>query len=67
MKGQITKCKYLKIFLRIDLTTFKKGTKEGKGFTFKAYEITIPPRPFMVIREPEIDEIIGAVEKHIMN
>jgi len=44
---------------------FKKGSTRGKGFTFKAYKTTIPPRPFMLIKEPEIDEIIDVVKDHI--
>jgi len=46
---------------------FKKGSKRGRGFSFKAYRIVIPPRPYMLIREPEVDEIIEAIENHILD
>lgn len=46
---------------------FKKGTTRGKGFTFKEHKIVIPPRPFMLFNEPEVDEIIKTVEGQMLS
>ena len=44
----------------------RKELDKSNGFNFKACTITIPLRPFMLISEPEIDEIITTVKDQIL-
>jgi phage gpG-like protein len=43
---------------------FKKGTQQGKGFSFRAFEITIPARPYLAINQEDEEKIIDKITKY---
>lgn len=45
---------------------FRKGTTEGRGFTFKGSVIKIPARPFMELAGSDIEEIKKIAEAFIL-
>jgi len=45
---------------------FKKGTKEGRGFTFTDRKIRIPARPYLGISGADRDEIAAIVMDNIL-
>lgn len=45
---------------------FRKGTKEGRGFTFKDRRIRIPARPYLGISGADRDEIVAIVMDNIL-
>jgi phage gpG-like protein len=45
---------------------FKKGTKAGKGFTFKARKITIPQRKFMGRSQALVQRLKEAGRTHLL-
>lgn len=44
---------------------YTKGTKNGQGSTSGSYTIDIPARPYLVLQNEDIEEIIHIVQKHI--
>ncbi|MCX7907950.1 MAG: phage virion morphogenesis protein [Ignavibacteria bacterium] len=45
---------------------FKKGTTFGKGFTTKSYTINIPPRPYLVLQDEDVVEILKKITEKII-
>jgi phage gpG-like protein len=45
---------------------FKKGTKEGRGFTFGERKIAIPARPYLGISKADGEEIAAIVMDNIL-
>lgn len=44
---------------------FKKRTEFGQESVFKAHTIKVPPRPFLVLSDQALDEIITEIRKEI--
>lgn len=41
---------------------FKKGTIKGQGFSFKAYTVTIPARPYLGLNQQDDNKILNAID-----
>lgn len=47
------------------LGQFKKGTRPGRGFSYGAYTINLPPRPFLQLNEADAETIEQAIINYI--
>ncbi len=45
---------------------FKKGTKFGQGYTTKSYTIKMPQRPYLVLQDADIVNILNAIARCIL-
>lgn len=46
---------------------FKKGTEFGRGAEIKAHTIKVPARPFLVLSESALRDIVDEIRKHIIS
>lgn len=70
--GTITQGARSELFVRNRYTRgakkgqFKKGTAEGRGFTFGNRSIAIPARSYLGLSRANSDEVIGIMNNYIM-
>jgi len=65
--GEISQGARSELFLRNRARSgkFKKGTKAGRGYTFRDRTIGIPARPFLGLSRADSDEIISRINNYI--
>ncbi len=73
--GEINMPARSELFIRNRYTTsgsahrrgqFKSGTKEGRGFTRRAYTIRMPARPAIVFGQPDLETAAGIARSYFL-